>query len=176
MDLLQAKTANLQAALSSLSLHARDNNAQGPTEKVLVGKLLTAPSFRRMLLVDIINKSWRLKAKVQVEKLGDNVFKFSFSEKDDKDSIFKQRPWSFNSSLLIMQEWPEQIALQEISFATASFWVQIHGLPPAFLHKETARQIGSLTGTVDESSISNKLGIFRWIILCPAGYFQSREN
>ncbi|KAF3432615.1 hypothetical protein FNV43_RR27355 [Rhamnella rubrinervis] len=48
------------------------------------------------------------------------------------------------------------IALHEISFESSTFWIQVHDLSPAFLHKEAARQIGNLIGTVDESLISSK--------------------
>ena len=104
MDLLQAKTVSLQAALSSLTLQPREEGEQGPVDNVLIGKVLATRTFRRLILVDIINKAWRLKARVQVEKMGDNLFKFCFSDKADKDRIFQHRPWSLNGSLLILKE------------------------------------------------------------------------
>ncbi|KAF3445944.1 hypothetical protein FNV43_RR11121 [Rhamnella rubrinervis] len=156
MDLIQVKAMNLQEALSFLSLQPREEDEQGVTEKVLVGKMLATRRFRRLLLVDIISKVWKLNQKIQVENVGDNVFKFLFTDKADKEFIYQQQPWSFNGSLLILKEWPEQLALQELSFDNATFWIQVHSLPPAFLHKEAARQIGNLVGIMEEVSINSK--------------------
>ena len=86
MDLLQRKAEELQASMSSLSLEAKE--AEGVSEKILLGKILTARSFSRYSLFDIVRRSWKIQARVTVEKLEDKVFKFTFDKKCDKDYIF----------------------------------------------------------------------------------------
>lgn len=70
-----------------------------------------------------------------MEKGADNMFKIIFGSKDDKDHIFKNRPWSLDGAHLILKPWPDNQVLQDISFDDTTLWLQIHGLPPANLHK-----------------------------------------
>lgn len=47
---------------------------------------------------------WRLEAKIFIEKIEDNIFKFNFGCKNDKEKIFKFRPWTMNGAFLILKE------------------------------------------------------------------------
>lgn len=76
-------------------------------ENLLICKVLTTRSYMRFTIMEITQKTWRLYAKVQIEKLSDNTFKFCFGTKRDRDYVFKSRPWSLNGALLILKEWPE---------------------------------------------------------------------
>ena len=76
--------------------------------------------------------------------------------------------------------------MQEISFDHTTFWFQFHGLPPTFLHKDSARNIGNLVGVVEEISINNKTVVAQHFLRVridipvanpiPAGFFQNRGN
>ena len=143
MDSVAEKTTNLQAALRALTLHLKNDMAQMIIDTTLVGKFLSTKSFQHFPLKDLILKVWKLKAKVQIEKLENNIFKFIFDNKEDKDYIFNQRPWSFDGSHLILKEWSELTALHEIDFLTSTFHIQVHDLPLAFLHQVTALLIGN---------------------------------
>ncbi|KAF3443799.1 hypothetical protein FNV43_RR13489 [Rhamnella rubrinervis] len=95
-DVVPAKdtpTLNLRDALSALTLELKETEAVRITEKVLVGKLLSTRIFKRFTLLDIIKQFWRLKGKVQIEKVSDNIFKFSFIDKSKRDNVFERRPY-----------------------------------------------------------------------------------
>lgn len=87
----------------------------------LVGKLLTTKTFRRFTISEIISKMWRLVAKVFIEKIEENIFKFNFGNHRDKEKIFKNRLWTMNRFLLILKEWNAHKVLQEVSFNTSMF-------------------------------------------------------
>ncbi|KAF3447772.1 hypothetical protein FNV43_RR08476 [Rhamnella rubrinervis] len=72
-----SKAVSLQDALSPLSLESNESEAVRLTEKVLVGKLLSARVFKRFTLSDIVRHSWQLKSRVQIEKIKENILKFS---------------------------------------------------------------------------------------------------
>ena len=87
---------------------------------------------------------------------------------------------------LILKSWPANKALQEISFDTSTFFIQIHGLPPNLMHADNARRIGRLIGDLHEASIGKKSVVgnrflrIRVDILVgnpiPEGYFQKKEQ
>lgn len=108
-----------------------------------IGKILATRLFQRYTISEIVKKTWRLQAKVQIDKIAENVFQFIFENKKDQDFVFRSRPWSLNGFLLILKEWSLNRAITIIHFDSATFHVQIHGLPPMFLHEETAKSIGS---------------------------------
>lgn len=49
-----------------------------------------------------------------------------------------------------------KMALNEISFFTTTFTIQIHGLPPVYLHEQTVQQIENMMGSIHIDSISKK--------------------
>lgn len=143
----------LHKSLKSLSLQPRSNSEELVNQRVLVGKLLTSRSFRHYTITEIALKTWTLKGKLHIEKLEENLCKFSFDSLEDKEKIFKGRPWSFNGAHLTLKEWSEALALSKISFQFSTFTVQIHGLPPLYLHEDTALLIGNHLGKVQREYV-----------------------
>lgn len=96
------------------------------------------------------------------------------------------RPWSLNGAHLILKEWPSELSLSEIDFETSTFYMQIHGLPPMYLHDGTARMIGGKVGFIHPSLINRRCVVahrflrFRVEIAIkkplPAGFFLEKNN
>lgn len=146
----------LQEALSAINLQPSSESDGLKGERLLLGKILATRVFRRYTLSEIISKAWGLQTRVKIENLGQNIFKFVFGTKMDRDRIFHSRPWSINGSHLILKEWPERVAIQKVHFDYTTFTIQIHGLPPIFLHTGSAKLIGNGVGNVHEDSITRK--------------------
>lgn len=47
---------------------------------------------------------------------------------------------------LIFKEWIRNEALKKITFFTTTFTMQVHGLPPLFIHEGMAEKIGNMVG------------------------------
>nr|XP_048330865.1 uncharacterized protein LOC125422765 [Ziziphus jujuba var. spinosa] len=175
----------LHESLKTLSLQPRTQGGELTCNRVLVGKLLSTCTFHGSL-GEIISKTWNLMGKVKIEKLEENIFKFSFEQSGEKERIFKSRPWTFNGAHIILKEWPETLALSEISFKFSTFTVQIHGLPPIYLHTEAAFQIGARLGKVVKESITRKSVVSQRFLRfkvdidtdnpLPAGFFLERAE
>lgn len=143
--------------------------------------MLATRFFRRFTISEILQKTWRLQARVQIDKIEENIFKV----KKDRDFVYHTRPWSLNRALLILKEWPEDKTISEISFKMATFLIQIHGLPLIFLHEGTAESIGKQIGKLHEELIQNCVVGKRYLqirmdiaveIPIPAGFFKKREG
>lgn len=120
MDNIKGKVLSLQEALLGLSFQSEEGG-EG-IEEVLLGKILTYRNFRRYIVIEIVTKTWHLQVRVQTEKLGDNIYKFKFGWKENRDKIFRGRPWSLNDAHLILKEWLKEKALSEISFKESTFF------------------------------------------------------
>lgn len=181
----QKKADSIQEALSNLTLQPRKQQENQTTDRILIGKILTTRLFRRFTISEIIQKTWRLQERVQIDKISENVFKFCFGNKRDKEFVFRSRPWSLNGSHLVLKEWPEEMILSEIALDTTTFHIQVHGLPPMFLHEGSAESIGKKIGTIHMESINQKCVIGQRYLRIrvdvaveeplPAGFFQKRE-
>lgn len=180
------KAVSLQESLRNLFLQSIEFKEESITENLLIGKVLNTQNFRRFTILEIIQKTWRLTTKVQIEKINDNVFKLCFGNKKDRDGIFHGKPWSLNGALLILKEWLEEKAISNIRFDTTTFHVQIHGLPLEFLHQNSAEKIGNQIGLLHQESIKTKCVVgHRFICIrvdidaeapIPAGFFQDKPN
>lgn len=105
MDQNQGKIHEIQDSLRTLNLEAEEElNLR--SHEVLLGRVLSTRNFRRYTISEIIAKTRKLKRKVGIEKIEENVFKFSFGDKEEKEKIFSHRPWSLNGAHLILKEWP----------------------------------------------------------------------
>lgn len=133
LNLSQGRAVSIQEVLSNLLLQPRRQKDNTTIDKTLIGKILTARSFRRFTISEIIQKTWRLQERVQIDKIKENVFKFCFRNKRDKDFIFRSKPWSLNGAHLVLKEWPKNKVIMKITLDSTTFHIQVHGIPPYFL-------------------------------------------
>lgn len=59
---------------------------------VLLGKILAKRLFKKLTIKEIVTTTWWFKGKVLIEMLNKNVFKFTFTLREDKDLIYQNRP------------------------------------------------------------------------------------
>lgn len=144
----QEKAGKIQSSLCSSSLEDKEEVSARFKDKTFVGKFLSRRKFNHGALASIIEGAWQSKKKVEVQVVAENTFKFVFELKEDKDSIFETRPRSFSGASLILKVWPKDLAVHQIDFNSTTFYVQIHGLPPKWLHLSNADKIGSQLGVV----------------------------
>lgn len=130
----------MQEALSSISLPSQNKVEEIYSNRVLLGKVLATRSFKIFTITEIVHKTWRTKMRIRIEKLDENVFKFTFGDNDDRDYIFKGHPWSLNGVHLILKEWAITRGLKKISFHYSTFTIQVHDFPPIYIHKGTTRK------------------------------------
>lgn len=156
MENTQQKIFSLQRELGNLSLEAKRDRGGVEPDRILAGKLLTIRVYRRFTISEIVTKVWRLHLPVKVEKVGDNTFKFIFGAKWDREHIYKNRPWSLNGAHLILKPWLESQVLGDLSSASTTLWLQIHGFPPAVIQEGTAERIGNRVGKVHMETVTNR--------------------
>ena len=61
---------------------------------------------------------------------------FHFEDAMEKDRVFLRQPWSFNKSLLILQEFDCKAYSEEVNMDWCPFWVKIYGLQLGLMIKK----------------------------------------
>ncbi|KAI5338227.1 hypothetical protein L3X38_017498 [Prunus dulcis] len=89
---------------------------------------------------------WSNKVRVQIGRLEENLFMFSFLTKEDRLRILGGGPWTFNHFLVVLAEADGMVQPSRIPLIKQEFWVQLQGLPPAFMTQIMGRQIGEVLG------------------------------
>lgn len=70
-----------------------------------MGRLLLNKNYNMDGMKVVFTKAWRLKSTLTILALGDQRFLFMFDDPNlEKDRALVKKPWSFNKSLLILQE------------------------------------------------------------------------
>jgi hypothetical protein len=81
--------------------------------------------------------------------LGENVFLVEFTDVGDKKCILKGRPWAFEGSLFLVEDFDGHSSITDLTFDKATFWVRMANLPLACMGHETGRILGSSVGVVE---------------------------
>lgn len=89
---------------------------------------------------------WRPKARVSIEELEDDLFSFGFDNRRQKTMVLKGRPWMYDGALLVLAEADTLAHPSRIALHTQEFWIQIKGLPLAYVTRHIGQFIGNQIG------------------------------
>jgi hypothetical protein len=78
-----------------------------------------------------------------------NVWIFEFSKETDKVRVLKDRPWSFDRSLLALTEFDSGIPSSLWNFTSSPFWIQIHDMPLICMTKVIGCKIRESLGRLE---------------------------
>ena len=81
--------------------------------------------------------------------LAENLFLINFTELSDKERVLVGRPWVFESSLFIVEDFDGLTPPSQFTFDKAAFWVRMINLPLACISVEIGSKIEALVGVVE---------------------------
>lgn len=94
-----------------------------------------------------------------MKEFGDGLILFQFFHKYDLQRIMEDGPWSFDQSLILMNQLQDNQKPEDVVLSRASFWVQVHGLSPGFLLETVARGVGDFIGIFEMADPRNFEGV-----------------
>jgi len=98
----------------------------------------------------IIMRIWRPAGKLMINEVQENLWLFEFAEEGDKRKVMAGRPWSYDHTLLILNEFNGRLAPSQIEFLCSPIWVQIHNMPLGCMNRAVGTQIGRTMGEVED--------------------------
>ena len=69
-----------------------------------------------------------------------------FTNEGDKKRVPEGRPWVFESSLFLIEDFDGRTSPTDLTFKHAAFWIRMVGLPLACMGRETGRMLGTSVG------------------------------
>lgn len=89
--------------------------------KCLIGRLGVAKKIHKEAFKAILVRIWRLLGSVFFKEIQENLWLFEFSDDNDKRRVLEGRPWSYDRTLLILNEFDGKTPRLEWIFPTHQF-------------------------------------------------------
>ena len=122
------------------------------TQATIEWGLATKFFTRRALNLDAIAKTfsplWRASKGFKVRIEGDHMVLFTFEVKTEMMRVLAGEPWTFDKHLMVLQEYDGTKEVRDMNFELATFWVQVHDLPPRFRNRRVVEHLCEAIGTV----------------------------
>jgi hypothetical protein len=81
-------------------------------------------------------------------KLGSKGFFMTiFNLTEDRERVFQNGPYFFNSTGLYVRIWKENFSPEKEDFMTAPVWIHLYSLPQEYWHPEILEGIGNTLGS-----------------------------
>jgi hypothetical protein len=94
-----------------------------------VGKLLAQKTHNSSHVRSTLLSVWSFAKPFSMEVLESNKYLFTVSKEGLYQRILDQGPWTIKGSLLLLQPWSSELAIDEVKLQFCAFWVQVHELP-----------------------------------------------
>jgi hypothetical protein len=159
MESLIAQTEALSWDDPSSQIESLTDSTPSYISLPIVGLIISQKTHNNQTVLAALTKAWEFAAPFSFVVLGPNKFLFKLSKPEHSTKILKQVTWNVNGFLIILQQWHPKATLTELSFHSASFWIQVHGLPLINMSTKIAISIGNGLGNllqVDDSGSNKK--------------------
>ena len=100
---------------------------------VLAAKFFTQRSLNIEVVARTFRPFWCTKSSFEVSDAGNNVLLIAFELEVDAEKVLLGEPWAFDRHLVVLQKNDGSPSIQDLSFTTMKFWVQLHNLPYSLL-------------------------------------------
>ena len=122
----------------------------------LVATLFTKWRVNLEAVARTLKGAWKTKQSFELHDPGENKAIILFEDEEDMDRVLSMGPWSFDKYLIALHKLGDEEQIENISFDSASFQIQIHDLPTRRMTKEVGVQIGNTLGEVEEVDIPTR--------------------
>jgi hypothetical protein len=94
----------------------------------LVGRLGVPKKLNKEAFKAVLQRIWRPSGRLVVKEIKENLWLFEFLEERDKQKVLAGQPWSYDRTLLILNEFDDKISPSQMVSSTP-IWIQIHDMP-----------------------------------------------
>lgn len=116
----------------------------------LIGKLFAPRIISGEVMKHTFKSAWNIPNGLMVEKMGANLFLFSFRTKSDQTRVLRQEPWLFDKFLLVLSKPIPMVKPTAMVFQFATFWVHFCDLLMDLYNRSMAERLGNAIGQFQE--------------------------
>ena len=118
----------------------------------VIGKVVTVTvrSYNFEALKRTLNQVWAISKGAIFRVIENELFVVQFACKRDKEKVMAGRPWTFDQSLVLLQNIDADIQPSNITMNLSPFWVRVYNLPLRCRSEAHIRLIGGSLGDVLE--------------------------
>jgi hypothetical protein len=160
--------------LDGLSLHGEEEEEEGfrfdfdeeGDEQVdlrwcLVGRFLCDKAIHfnsmRVRMADL----WKPVKGVTIKEAKLGTFLFHFAHPLDMEAVLNGGPWTFDNNMLILEQVPLGMQIEQIPLFHATLWVQIHDLPTGLMKETVGQKLANYIGSFVEYDKNNNTSLWR---------------
>jgi hypothetical protein len=125
-------------------------------EHALIGKFLGLWPTERDL-TRWIKEWWNPKGDYEVQLSSKGFFTIILYNIEDKDRIFDNGPYFYNSAGLFLRFWTDRFSPEQEDFTRAPVWIRLYSLPQEFWLEEILMGIGNMVGQYVKTSEATRL-------------------
>jgi 14-3-3 protein epsilon len=86
---------------------------------------------------------------------------FHFAHPLDMEAVLNGGPWTFDNNLLILEQIPLGVQIDQIPLSHATLWVQVHDLPTGLMKETVGQRLANYIGTFVEYDKNNNSSFWR---------------
>ena len=116
----------------------------------VAAKFFTKRKINLEAVARMLRSFWKAEQGFEIRDLGENKALFVFNDEIDMDRVLMLSPWTFDKYLVALHKLETDEQVKTVNFNKASFWVQIHNLPPRRMTKDVGVSIGRTLGEVED--------------------------
>ncbi|EOA13479.1 hypothetical protein CARUB_v10026538mg [Capsella rubella] len=114
----------------------------------LIARPLNPRAQNLFTVISSLPRTWGLTSRVHGRVLDGTFVQFLFRSEMDLISVQRREPWIFNNWFVAFQRWEDH---PDLDFLTSiDLWVQMRGIPLAYVGEETVMEIAQVLGEVIE--------------------------
>ncbi|KAF5475234.1 hypothetical protein F2P56_007064 [Juglans regia] len=110
--------------------------------------LIADKEMNRGALTNTLSKVWQVEGLVAFKEVGRNKFLVEFKRRTDKTRVLNGRPWSFDKSLVCIEDCEGAKSIKKLHFRHEPFWIQCQDIPFAGMSASMGEKLGSSLGKV----------------------------
>jgi hypothetical protein len=122
--------------------------------KCLLGRLGVSKKIHRESFKANLIRIWCIVRSVFFKEIHEHLLLFEFSDDSDRRRVLEGQPWSYDRTLLILNEFDAKTPPSQMDFSFSPIWIQIHDMPLGCMSKGVGFKIGESMGKVEEVAIA----------------------
>jgi 14-3-3 protein epsilon len=104
---------------------------------------------------------WKPVKGVTIKEANVGTFLFHFAHPLDMEAVINGGPWTFDNNMLIIEQVPLGVQIDQIPLCHATLWVQVHDLPTGLMKDTVGQRLANYIDTFVEYDKNNNSCFWR---------------